>query len=49
MTLDGKIATVAKESHWISGEDSRKFIHEMRQQLSAIMVGINTVLIDDPL
>ena len=49
MTLDGKIATVAKESKWISGEESRKFIHELRQQVSAIMVGINTVLIDDPL
>ena len=48
MTLDGKIATVAKESHWISGKESGKYIHELRQQLSAIMVGINTVLIDDP-
>jgi diaminohydroxyphosphoribosylaminopyrimidine deaminase / 5-amino-6-(5-phosphoribosylamino)uracil reductase len=49
MTLDGKIATVTKESHWISGQESRKFIHELRQQVSAIMVGINTVLVDDPL
>lgn len=49
MTLDGKIATVTKESHWISGEESGKFIHEMRQQLNAIMVGINTIVIDDPL
>jgi diaminohydroxyphosphoribosylaminopyrimidine deaminase / 5-amino-6-(5-phosphoribosylamino)uracil reductase len=49
MTLDGKIATVGKDSHWISGKESRKLIHELRQQLSAIMVGINTVVIDDPM
>jgi diaminohydroxyphosphoribosylaminopyrimidine deaminase / 5-amino-6-(5-phosphoribosylamino)uracil reductase len=49
MTLDGKIATVTRESHWISGEESRKFTHELRQQLSAVMVGINTVLVDNPL
>jgi diaminohydroxyphosphoribosylaminopyrimidine deaminase/5-amino-6-(5-phosphoribosylamino)uracil reductase len=49
MTLDGKIATVENASKWISGEDSRKYVHELRQQYSAVMVGINTVLYDDPL
>jgi diaminohydroxyphosphoribosylaminopyrimidine deaminase/5-amino-6-(5-phosphoribosylamino)uracil reductase len=49
MTLDGKIATVENASRWISGENSRKQVHELRQQYSAVMVGINTVLYDDPL
>jgi diaminohydroxyphosphoribosylaminopyrimidine deaminase/5-amino-6-(5-phosphoribosylamino)uracil reductase len=49
MTLDGKIATVENASRWISGEDSRKQVHELRQQYSAVMIGINTVLYDDPL
>jgi len=49
MTLDGKIATVENASRWISCEDSRKEVHELRQQYSAVMVGINTVLYDDPM
>jgi diaminohydroxyphosphoribosylaminopyrimidine deaminase/5-amino-6-(5-phosphoribosylamino)uracil reductase len=49
MTLDGKIATVENASRWISGADSRKYVHELRQEYSAVMVGINTVLFDDPL
>ncbi len=49
MTLDGKIATVENASKWISCEDSRRYVHELRQQYSAVMVGINTVLYDDPL
>jgi len=49
MTLDGKIATVENASRWISGEDSRKYVHELRQENSAVMVGINTVLYDDPI
>ncbi len=49
MTLDGKIATVENASKWISCEDSRKLVHELRHQYSAVMVGINTVLYDDPL
>lgn len=49
MTLDGKIATVNNASRWISGEKSRAYVHEMRQAYSAIMVGINTVVYDNPL
>jgi diaminohydroxyphosphoribosylaminopyrimidine deaminase / 5-amino-6-(5-phosphoribosylamino)uracil reductase len=49
MTLDGKIATVENASRWISGEQSRQYVHTLRQQCSAVMVGINTILFDDPL
>ena len=49
MTLDGKIATVENASKWISGENSRRYVHELRQKYSAVMVGINTVLYDDPM
>lgn len=49
MTADGKIATVTGESKWITNESSRQHVHFLRSQYSAIMVGINTVLQDDPL
>lgn len=48
MTLDGKIATVMGESQWISCETSRRQVHELRNQYMAIMVGINTVQMDNP-
>lgn len=48
MTLDGKIATHTKDSKWITNEKSRAFVHELRNQYMAIMVGANTVLLDDP-
>jgi diaminohydroxyphosphoribosylaminopyrimidine deaminase / 5-amino-6-(5-phosphoribosylamino)uracil reductase len=48
MTLDGKIATAAGESKWITGEKSRAFGMKMRQGADAILVGINTILADDP-
>jgi diaminohydroxyphosphoribosylaminopyrimidine deaminase/5-amino-6-(5-phosphoribosylamino)uracil reductase len=48
-TLDGKIATAQGQSKWITSQASRHFARELRNHFSAILVGINTVLKDDPL
>jgi diaminohydroxyphosphoribosylaminopyrimidine deaminase/5-amino-6-(5-phosphoribosylamino)uracil reductase len=48
-TLDGKIATREGDSKWISGEVSRCFVHRLRDQVDGIIVGVGTILKDDPL
>lgn len=47
-TLDGKIATHALDSKWITSESARRDVHEMRSEHMAILVGVGTVIEDDP-
>lgn len=49
MTMDGKIATYTGKSKWITGEAARQKVHIDRHHYSAIMVGLNTILADDPM
>jgi diaminohydroxyphosphoribosylaminopyrimidine deaminase/5-amino-6-(5-phosphoribosylamino)uracil reductase len=49
MTLDGKIATVTGDSKWISDEKARRYWHRFRAVADAVIVGVNTILRDDPL
>jgi len=49
MTLDGKISTYTGDSKWITGEAARAHVHQIRNRLSGIMVGVGTVIVDDPL
>ena len=48
MTLDGKSSTFSGNSKWISNQKSREYVHELRHQYSGIMVGVNTIINDDP-
>ena len=48
MSLDGKIATATGHSQWISCPESRQYVHSLRNELKGILVGVNTVITDDP-
>ncbi len=48
-SLDGKIATRTGRSRWITGKAARQYVHELRAKVDAVMVGVNTVINDDPL
>ncbi len=47
-SLDGKIATYTGHSNWITGEEARDHVHIIRSQVDAIMVGVNTIIVDNP-
>lgn len=49
MSLDGKIASKAGDSRWITGKEAREHVHRLRNKYSSIMAGIGTVLSDDPM
>lgn len=48
MTLDGKIGTGRPDGHWITSPESREFSQRLRRRADALLVGIDTVLVDDP-
>lgn len=49
VSLDGKIATVSGDSKWITGTASREYVHRLRNECDAILIGSGTVLADDPM
>lgn len=49
MTMDGRIAAMSGQSRWISNEHSREYVHQLRSDVDAVMVGIGTILQDNPM
>jgi len=49
MTMDGKIAAYTGASKWVTGENAREHVQTLRHRYTAIMVGVGTILADDPL
>jgi len=48
LTMDGKTATATGDSRWITNDKSRHYVHRLRSQVDAVMVGVGTALADDP-
>ncbi len=48
MTLDGKIATISGHSTWVTGKESRAYVHQLRAACDAVIVGGNTLRLDNP-
>lgn len=48
VTLDGKLATATGDSRWVTGEQARAWVHQLRNRVDVILVGSNTVRLDDP-
>lgn len=48
-SLDGKIATRTGDSKWVTSEESRRFVHALRSRVDGVMIGVNTLVRDDPL
>lgn len=48
-SLDGKIATKTGDSRWISGGSARRYVHRLRRETDAVLIGVNTIIKDNPL
>ncbi len=48
-SLDGKIATKGGDSQWITGSRARRYVHQLRRETDAVLVGVNTIIKDNPL